>query len=113
MILHIMNTVAWKNALVAGEYAPPSLKKEGFIHCSTPEQLLNVANTFYKGQKGLFLLYIDESKVIPDIVYEDLYKTGKKFPHIYGPLNLDAVERIVEYNPDPDDNVPGDELPPS
>ncbi|NMO98200.1 DUF952 domain-containing protein [Paenibacillus lemnae] len=100
MILHIMNTVAWKNAVVAGEYAPASLAKDGFIHCSTPEQLLGVANTFYRDQKGLFVLYIDESKVISEVVYEDLYETGKLYPHIYGPLNLDAVVRIVEYNPD-------------
>lgn len=102
MILHIMHYSYLKKALLEGEYAPESLEEEGFIHCSTPEQVIDVANAIYKGQSGLFLLYIDERKVGPKIVYEDLYETGKLFPHIYGPLNMDAIERMVEFAPQAD-----------
>lgn len=104
MIMHICNYPAWRQTLQDGEYAPVSLKKEGFIHCSTPDQVVDVANSLYKGQTELFLLFIDEEKVESNVVYEDLYELGKLFPHIYGPLNLDAVTQIVEFTPDEDGN---------
>ncbi|WP_054955330.1 DUF952 domain-containing protein [Paenibacillus dakarensis] len=99
MIMHIMKYTAMKQILLDGVYTPSSLEKEGFIHCSTPEQLLGVANSLYKGETGLMLMLIDENKVEADIVYEDLYDTGKLFPHIYGPINFDAVIRMVEFTP--------------
>lgn len=104
MILHILSYPAWKQTLQEGEYAPASLEKEGFIHCSTSDQVVDVANSIYKGKTGLFLMFIDEKKVKSNIVYEDLYDLGKLFPHIYGPLNLDAVSQIVEFTPDEDGN---------
>ncbi len=47
---------------------PASLASEGFIHCTAGDDLmLTVANLFYKGQAGDFLvLEIDESKVSAD-----------------------------------------------
>ncbi|SMF83024.1 Uncharacterized conserved protein, DUF952 family [Paenibacillus uliginis N3/975] len=104
MIMHILSYPAWRQTLQDGEYAPASLEKEGFIHCSKPDQVVDVANSIYKGQTGLFLMFIDEEKVESNIVYEDLYELGKLFPHIYGPLNLDAVTQIVEFIPDEDGN---------
>lgn len=102
MIMHIMQVSQMKRVLMEGEYTPASLEKEGFIHCSTPEQVVDVANALYKGRNDLLLLQIDEKLVKPEIVYEDLYETGKLYPHIYGPLNMDAVIRIDEFVPRPD-----------
>lgn len=104
MILHILNYSAWKQTLLDGEYAPSSLDTEGFIHCSTTDQVLGVANSIYKGKSDLFLMLIDEDKVESNIVYEDLYDLGKLFPHIYGPLNIDAVIKIVEFPADEEGN---------
>jgi uncharacterized protein (DUF952 family) len=36
------------------------------------------------------------------IVYEDLYETGKQYPHIYGALNLDAVVDVLDFAPNLD-----------
>lgn len=102
MIMHILNHAAMKQTLFDGVYAPSSLQKEGFIHCSTPDQVLEVANSIYKGKSDLLLMLIDEEKVESRIVYEDLYELGKLFPHIYGPLNLDAVIQTVEFTPGAD-----------
>lgn len=102
IIMHIMHASQMKRVLMEGEYAPASLEKEGFIHCSTPEQVVDVANALYKGRNDLLLLQIDEKLVKPEIVYEDLYETGKLYPHIYGPLNMDAVIRMDEFSPQPD-----------
>lgn len=102
MILHIAHRTDWEAALAAGEYRLDTLDSEGFIHCSTPQQVLGPANEFYRGQSGLVLLVIDPHRLTARLVFEDCYETGTAFPHIYGPLNLDAVSKVVPFPPRPD-----------
>ena len=97
MIYHIAQSGDWHNALSSGSYVTDSLQVEGFIHCSTIDQVLQVAKNFYAGQSDLVLLQIDPRRVTPSIRYEDLYQAGDLFPHIYGPLNLDAVVSSHEF----------------
>ena len=94
MIYHITNLTNWLKALGNKYYEPESLETEGFIHCSPKEKIIEVANSFYRGQKDLLLLSIEESKVEREIIREDLYQHGFEYPHIYGPLNLDAVTEV-------------------
>ena len=101
-ILHMTERSAWQAAQASGEYTAVSLTTEGFIHCSTPTQLLGVANSLYKGQPDLIILVIDPARVAPDIIYEDCYETGQQFPHIYGSLATTAVTRIVDFPCQPD-----------
>lgn len=100
MILHITDRKDWENALQDGKYITDSLESEGFIHCSTTVQVIEVANYIYKGKSGLVLLCIDSDKVDAKIVYEDLYNTGKLYPHIYGELNIDSVTKVINFEPD-------------
>ncbi|MBE4909733.1 DUF952 domain-containing protein [Bacillus luteolus] len=102
MILHILEVDTWLKAKNEGMYTPSSLEDEGFIHCSTKDQVLEVANFLYKGQENLVLLCIDSIKVRAEIVYEDLYETGKLYPHIYGGMNVDAVANVVPFLPNSD-----------
>jgi len=51
---------------------------------------------------NLLLLCIDAEKVKAKIVYEDTANTGMLFPHIYGPLNLDSVFRVMALKPSMD-----------
>jgi uncharacterized protein (DUF952 family) len=97
-LLHICGRQAWEMALAAGEYRPPSLEKEGFIHCSLEQQILEVANQFYRGIPGLVLLWIDASRLKSKILFErPLDSSSELFPHIYGALNLDAVTSVVDF----------------
>ena len=109
MILHITTGAEWEAAQAQGAYRADSLATEGFIQCSTPEQVLGPANAFYHGQQGLILLLIDEARLAARLVYEDTHGAGTDFPHIYGPLNLDAVTGIVPFPSRPDGSF---ELPP-
>ena len=68
---------------------------EGFIHCSTATQLPAVANRLFQGRRGLLALVIDDARVAAPIVYENLEGGDALFPHIYGPLNRDAVTAVV------------------
>ncbi|MFZ1398344.1 MAG: DUF952 domain-containing protein [Candidatus Promineifilaceae bacterium] len=101
-ILHITTENEWQTAVAAGQYRADSLESEGFIHCSTIQQVLMPANQMYAGRSDLILLTIDPAKLTAKLVYEDCYETGHQFPHIYGPLNLDAVTGFVAFPPNPD-----------
>ncbi|MEX0931083.1 MAG: DUF952 domain-containing protein [Candidatus Paceibacterota bacterium] len=97
LILHIANEKEWQTGEREGSYKGDTLDTEGFIHCSKLEQVEEVAEHLFKGRKNLKLLRIDSSKVIPKIIYEDA-GNGKLYPHIFGPLNLDAVISIEDYS---------------
>ncbi|WP_088044451.1 DUF952 domain-containing protein [Bacillus sp. EAC] len=99
MILHMLNTEEWKNAIEKGQYSPSSLQSEGFIHCATPEQVVEIANLFFKGATNLKILCINPEKVKAKIVFEDTENYGQVFPHIYGNLNLDCVFKVVDFTP--------------
>lgn len=101
MILHITTPDAWTQANVEGRYRSASLATEGFIHCSTLRQIAATANKHYAQRPGLLLLYIDESRLTAELRYEDL-NVGDLFPHIYGPINLDAVIKVANYEPGED-----------
>ena len=101
MIVHIVKRSEWADAVERGTYAPASLRGEGFIHCSTIAQLIDTANRFYRGQNGLVVLCIDESRLKAELKYEAPAAAhgeaaGDMFPHLYGELNVDAVSRVVE-----------------
>jgi uncharacterized protein (DUF952 family) len=98
-ITHIIDSERWGKAKEVGYYEPESLRQEGFIHCSSINQVIKVANNIYKGKQGLKILLIDESKVKPDIIWEDLYNLNELYPHIYGVLNLDSIIIEHEFNP--------------
>ena len=107
MILHITSRKEWLAAQQSGEYRAPSLEKEGFIHCSTEKQVLSVANAFYRGQKDLLLLIIDETLLNPEVRWEtpagmpaDGISESDRFPHIYGPINTDAVASVLDFEAD-------------
>ena len=97
IILHITHQNEWEQAKVIGLYRADSLATEGFIHCSLPEQIVHVANTFFLNQPGLVLLVINAQQVRSPIQYEAA--DGDEFPHLYGPLNLGAVIQALPFEP--------------
>jgi uncharacterized protein (DUF952 family) len=88
-------------ALGRRTYAPDSLRSEGFIHCSTLAQVIDTANRFYRGQQDLLVLCIEESRLTAELKYEAPAMprdeaADELFPHLYGELNVEAVERVVD-----------------
>jgi uncharacterized protein (DUF952 family) len=97
-IVHLCTRQAWENALAGGEYRADSLEFEGFIHCSRPDQILEVANRYYRQVSDLVLLWIDPEKVTQNIRLEKAEaETQDVFPHVYGPINLDAIISVSAF----------------
>ncbi|EFO80437.1 hypothetical protein OSCT_1662 [Oscillochloris trichoides DG-6] len=90
MIYHIATRTDWDTSLATGIYITDSLHREGFIHCSTHEQLAATAVRFFAGRDDLVLLQIDPTRLDVDLRYEE-GEPGILFPHLYGPLDLSAV----------------------
>lgn len=101
-IMHIVSLSDWEKAKIIGKYSAPSLEKEGFIHCSLPEQIPPVANYNFKGQTDLVLLEIDISQLNEVVKFEDLYSCGEDYPHIYGPICIESVTRVIPFPPEAD-----------
>jgi len=103
LIYHITPRTSWSAAQKPGMYSADSLMSEGFIHCSKVDQILRVANSFYANRHGLVILIIDLSLLKPLVRWEaGMDKADELFPHIHGPLNLDAVVGVLEFEPEKD-----------
>jgi uncharacterized protein (DUF952 family) len=102
-ILHLAFVDQWAAAQQAGSYRWSTRGKSlddgaTFIHASRPEQVAMVANFAYDDvTEPLCLLVIDTTRLVSALCDEDLEGTGMTFPHIYGPLNLDAVVDVRPY----------------
>lgn len=99
-IFHIAERSQWDAAQTEGIYRHPSLETEGFIHCSTAEQVVWVANSFFRGQSGLVLLKISPAAL--ETLQFDLVEGVGTFPHVYGTIDLKAVEHVFEFEPNQD-----------
>ncbi len=95
-IYHITTKKEWLSAITDGKYETDSLRKVGFIHCSREHQVEGVANSLFKRKKDLVLLSIDTQKIEAQIRYEGPYEDNL-YPHIYGPLNIDAVVSFNDF----------------
>ncbi len=102
-IFHITPATAADAARSSGSYEDPSLTGEGFIHCSFRDQVARVADAFYAGRTGLVLLEIDPSRLSSELRLEPgTDAPDEMFPHVYGPLNWDAVVAVLPFEPGPD-----------
>ena len=92
----------------SGVYRAESLSGQGFIHFSSLHQLLDVADRFYRGLRGLVILEVDPARLRAELKFEPpdhpaaagtAPVTDQLFPHLYGPLNLDAVVAVYDFEP--------------
>ncbi len=102
MILHYCPRDAWDPSR---PYAADSLATEGFIHCSTAEQITTPANALARGRTDLVLLEIDETRLDVPLRWEPgdpPDPAGNLFPHVYGPIPPAAVVAVHPFPPNPD-----------
>lgn len=104
-LLHLTTLAAWIDAVRAGQFVTESLSVEGFIHLSASAQVTLPANALFEGRRDTWLLVVDPARLSAPLRWEPgspRDSTSMEFPHLYGPLNLDAVVALVPYPCRPD-----------
>ena len=96
VIYHVTTAVDWEAAKARGFYIHPSLNEEGFIHCSQENQVAGVLARYFEGKTNLVKLVIDTDKLTSKYIFDWSPSTHDTFPHIYGPINLDAVLDVID-----------------
>lgn len=115
MIYHVVSLAAW-TARPDQPYAPASLPEDGFVHCSPDEATtLAVVNAFYRvAPEPLHVLVLDEERLTARVEFEAAAPAPPPgvgedvlFPHVFGPLDRDALVRILEIRWDEDGRAVG------
>ena len=102
MILHCTTRTAWTAALARGSYVAASLQTQGFIHFSTIDQVVEVADRLFRGQRDLVLLCVNTDRLVPEVRYENLEGGTTLYPHVYGPIDVNVVMNVVDFPPKED-----------
>jgi uncharacterized protein (DUF952 family) len=91
---HIVAAEYFRDSPSDAPYTPPAFLDEGFIHCTDGEQnVADTANRYYRNEQRMFVvLVIDTALIDAEIRYDD---AAQIYPHIYGPLNRDAIVAVM------------------
>lgn len=92
-IYHVVTAADWAKADKQSTYEAASIHTEGFIHASERSQVGGVLSRYYANVPDLLLLHIDTDRLTSELRYE-VSTNHELFPHIYGPINRDAVVEI-------------------
>ena len=97
-LFHLALKDDWQAAQANGSYRISTrgmgLDQVGFIHCSWQEQVNATFERFYADAGDVLLLEIDAAAVDAPL-RADAIPSGELFPHLYGPLRLEAVRSVV------------------
>ena len=93
LTLHLTPEDVWNRQADDETYVPEAFAADGFIHCTDGEtNLLKVGSQYYVADRRPYLvLDIALDRVTAPVRYED---PGHIYPHIFGPLNRDAVVNV-------------------
>ena len=100
LIFHVAFPEEWSAAEQSGAYTRStrglSLQEQGFIHCSGPSQVGPVVESFYADvDHDLQLLVVDTDRLTSPWQLDNVPGAGEPFPHIYGPLDVDAIVDVL------------------
>jgi len=106
-IYHVALASDWAQARLDGEYAVSTLGRtladEGFIHAARADQWAGVLERFYAGvTEPLVLLAVDVSLLDVPVRDEAVPDSDETFPHVFGPIRVDAVVEVRDLGTDPD-----------
>ena len=100
-ILHLTTKRSWEEALPIGNYTistrNKTLAEVGFIHCSFPDQLEEVAGfVFAQCNEELVILHLDIKSLVENgvVVRVEDGGNGQNYPHIYGPIPCELVDAV-------------------
>jgi len=95
-LYHLAEAAVWQAQQTEAVYTPTAFAQEGFVHCSTAQQLPGTFRRFYAGRQDLLLLTLDPADL--PVIYENLEGGEVLFPHLYAPLPKTALLAVQSVN---------------
>ena len=87
----LLTAAEWDAAQGRGQFEGSAIDlTDGYIHMSTGEQLAETASRHFRWVKDLMVLAVDIERIPSGLIWEPS-RGGDLFPHLYGPLPLEAV----------------------
>lgn len=114
LVFHVCSRKAAQQAKLDGQLVPASIAAEGFVHLSQRHQIAAVLAAFYADVPDTVILELDPARLTAPLRYEapsamaGSYGSGSGssgatpapaaglFPHLYGPINADAIVRVID-----------------
>jgi len=95
-IYKVVSRQLWAEAETADVFhgAPIDLK-DGFVHFSTADQVVETVAKHFSGQDDLLLVEVDAGRLGEALRWE-ISRGGDLFPHLYGAMPLDSVLSVTE-----------------
>ena len=91
IVYKICSADEWRKAELAGAYYGVGVDaRDGYIHLSAPDQVVETAAKHFGRMPDLLLVAVDEAALGEALKWEPA-RGGALFPHLYAPLRLDAV----------------------
>lgn len=102
MIYHLARAEQWRAAERAGVYhGTDEDTADGFLHFSTAAQVVESARKHRAGERDIILLTVAADDLGTALRWEPA-RGGDLFPHLYGPLAIDAVRAAASLPLGPD-----------
>lgn len=91
LIYHLARAEDWQAFGPAGTYVGGAHdRRDGFVHMSTKDQIVESAARHRAGEEGLLLLALMSDRLGDALRWEES-RGGALFPHLYGAIPPDAV----------------------
>ena len=103
VLYHLAENAVWQAQLTEPVYTPTDFAREGFVHCSTAEQVPGTARRFYAGREDMIRLTLDAQQL--EVVYENLEGGSTLFPHVYAPLPKTVIVQAERLHIDADGQI--------
>ena len=99
-LYHILSSNDWSGKSEE-DYLPPSFDKEGFIHLSTKQQLLDTANRHFRQERSLRVLEVNPKGLENNLVFEQIGEAIEAYPHLYQSLPQKNIVQCFELENSP------------
>lgn len=100
-VYRLATAAEWRAAQGSGVVPEREIDaKDGYMHLSTREQVLETARLHFAGADDLLALEIPLAPVAQDVKFELAPKRGEAFPHLYRTLRCEDVAAVISLERD-------------
>ena len=96
-ICRIITAELWNQVTEEREWVPLNEldKKDGFVHLSTVDQVLETLNRYFVVEQNPLILILDRDRLEKKLRWEMVpHRDHKSFPHLYRQIHFDDIKGI-------------------